>query len=217
YDINITFGVRYTDYEEVAKIAADEYSKSELKENSAWQNRIDQLRKTVERLEVENELLQVELDAYRYHLRSSDYRGTRAQWMDDVVSGRIDVSGNPYLKEKEYWDEATAPPGSTSKGSVLVIIDKNFAEKEFTVDDFKQYFTVYDVSDMSYIEKGEDGKDRFVRQCVLMIGVPFGIVPDVEEYSWNQWDSSTLFEAIRILKDLPFIKYVGPSPFGMGG
>ena len=154
-------------------------------------------------------------DAYTYYLKTNNYSGTKEEWVEGVVSGKIKLNDVSRLEEKEIWTGTVSDV--TNAYDVFVIIDKNFAEKEFTVEDFSCYLTLVGISDVSLTEKDESGETYTVRRYLIHIAKAFSSAPGADNTNAGPGDPQKIVEAIRILEKLPFIKYAGVSPYGMAG
>ena len=74
------------------------------------------------------------LSAYEIFCKNYIYIESEKQWIDDLVSGTLQRVDNSVLEEKIYWRGDINE--NFEEGEVLLIVDKYFYRKRFTVEDF---------------------------------------------------------------------------------
>ncbi len=74
------------------------------------------------------------LSAYEIYCKHYIYIESEKQWIDDLVDGKLEKTDNSVLEEKIYW--AGNINNDFSDNEVLLVTDKYFSEKEFTIQDF---------------------------------------------------------------------------------
>ena len=85
----------------------------------------------------EKEVVLIEYDglsAYEIFCKNYIYIESEEQWIDDLVDGTLERIDNSVLEEKLIWNGSIEDDFTDDK--ILLIIDKYFCDKTFTVEDF---------------------------------------------------------------------------------
>lgn len=100
----------------------------------------------------EKEVVLIEYDglsAYEIFCKNYIYIESEEQWIDDLVDGTLERIDNSVLEEKIIWKGSIEDDFTDDK--VLLIIDKYFCDKTFTVEDFHMI-------DVAEVEQKAEGR-----------------------------------------------------------
>lgn len=100
----------------------------------------------------EKEVVLIEYDglsAYEIFCKNYIYIESEEQWIDDLVDGTLERIDNSVLEERLIWNGSIEDDFTDDK--ILLIIDKYFCDKTFTVEDFHMI-------DVAEVEQKAEGR-----------------------------------------------------------
>lgn len=100
----------------------------------------------------EKEVVLIEYDglsAYEIFCKNYIYIESEEQWIDDLLNGTLQRIDNSVLEEKLIWNGSIEDDFTDDK--ILLIIDKYFCDKTFTVEDFHMI-------DVTKVEQWTEGR-----------------------------------------------------------
>ena len=100
----------------------------------------------------EKEVVLIEYDglsAYEIFCKNYIYIESEEQWIEDLLNGTLERVDNSVLEEKLIWKGSIEDDFTDDK--VLLIIDKYFCDKTFTVEDFHMI-------DVAEVEQKAEGR-----------------------------------------------------------